>query len=158
MVYGHPLMGTPIMYSPMTQQVTYPTLQTQMAMAQSIPQQYTNTMNALGLTSSNYEEVRHQFSISFSYLHNFIALENLEWTPISFISKLMFLSVSFIPQKISLHWSLEIRADSNFMAALKFATLLSTLSGGALSEWKWESKIRSDSPYFPNYHKFWIRL
>ena len=55
-------------------------------MAQSM-QQYTNTMNPLGLTSSNYEEVRHLFTISILYLHNFIAIQNSEWTSFRFICK-----------------------------------------------------------------------
>ncbi|XP_035429380.2 period circadian protein isoform X7 [Spodoptera frugiperda] len=54
MMYSQPMYGAPFMYSPMAQQMSYPMQQSHM-MAQSM-QQYTNTMNPLGLTSSNYEE------------------------------------------------------------------------------------------------------
>uniref|UniRef100_A0A2A4JCV7 Period circadian protein n=1 Tax=Heliothis virescens TaxID=7102 RepID=A0A2A4JCV7_HELVI len=54
MMYGQPMYGSPFMYSPMAQQVTYPMQQSNL-MAQSM-QQNTNTMYPLGLTSSNYEE------------------------------------------------------------------------------------------------------
>lgn len=90
MMYGHPMYGQPLVYSPMTQQVSYPMQQSHM-MAQSM-QQYTDSLNPLGLTSSNYEEVRHLFTIYMSYLHNFIVIQNLEWTSIWFICILTFCS------------------------------------------------------------------
>ncbi|XP_047040227.1 period circadian protein-like isoform X13 [Helicoverpa zea] len=54
MMYGQPMYGSPFMYSPMAQQMTYPMQQSNL-MAQTM-QQNTNTMYPLGLTSSNYEE------------------------------------------------------------------------------------------------------
>ncbi|XP_026727847.1 period circadian protein isoform X12 [Trichoplusia ni] len=53
MMYGQPMYGSPFMYSAINPQMSYPMQQTQL-MAQSM--QYTNSMNPLGLTSSNYEE------------------------------------------------------------------------------------------------------
>nr|AQY60264.1 period [Mythimna separata] len=55
MMYGHPMYGQPLMYSPLTHPMSYPMQQSHM-MAQSMQQHYSNTMNPLGLTSSNYEE------------------------------------------------------------------------------------------------------
>ncbi|XP_075991029.1 period circadian regulator isoform X11 [Anticarsia gemmatalis] len=53
MMYGQPMYGQPFMYSPINPQVSYPVQQTMMAQSM---QYTTNTMNPLGLTSSNYEE------------------------------------------------------------------------------------------------------
>lgn len=64
MMYSQPMYGAPFMYSPMAQQMSYPMQQSHM-MAQSM-QQYTNTMNPLGLTSSNYEEVCNQPALIFT--------------------------------------------------------------------------------------------
>ncbi|XP_022832590.1 period circadian protein isoform X13 [Spodoptera litura] len=67
MMYSQPMYGAPFMYSPMAQQMSYPMQQSHM-MAQSM-QQYTNTMNPLGLTSSNYEESPINLTSSYHVSH-----------------------------------------------------------------------------------------
>lgn len=58
MMYGQAMYGSPFMYSPIApqmSQMTYPAMQQSM-MHQTT--QFNNSLNPLGLTSSNYEEVR----------------------------------------------------------------------------------------------------
>ncbi|XP_030039622.2 period circadian protein isoform X2 [Manduca sexta] len=52
MMYGQPMYGPPIVYSPITPQVSYPVQHS--VLGQSM--QYTSTLNPLCLTNSNYEE------------------------------------------------------------------------------------------------------
>ncbi|KPJ06374.1 Period circadian protein [Papilio machaon] len=53
LMYGQAVYGSPIMYSPMNTQVTYP-VPSNFVTAQGV--QYNNNLNTLGLGTSNYEE------------------------------------------------------------------------------------------------------